>query len=143
MVGHSSVEKGGRTVNRSLLVLEDEEAIAARITASFEESGDTVVQAHSVSEATQLLNTISCDVVILDLGLFDESGIPFLKRLTDERPEITVVVVSASIDIDTRQRCYEYGAKDFVSKPFHPHELVRRVYRLLNTPDRNVTPVER
>lgn len=69
------------------------------------------------------------DIIILDLTLPGISGFEVCQRLKDdwETQDIPILFVSASDDIDTRLLCYEAGGEDFITKPFDPAELLRKV----------------
>jgi DNA-binding response OmpR family regulator len=69
------------------------------------------------------------DIVILDLTLPGISGFEVCQRLKADwnTQDIPILFVSASDDIDTRLQCYEAGGEDFITKPFDPDELLRKV----------------
>ncbi|MBS4017372.1 response regulator [Azonexus hydrophilus] len=69
------------------------------------------------------------DIVILDLTLPGISGFEVCQRLKEDwdTQDIPILFVSASDDIDTRLQCYEAGGEDFITKPFDPDELLRKV----------------
>ncbi len=78
--------------------------------------------------AQGLINALSCnyDVIIVDLMLPNKSGYEIIKKVR-EKLDIPVIVVSAkSEDID-KIRGLEYGADDYLTKPFSPGELVARI----------------
>lgn len=70
------------------------------------------------------------DVVILDLGLPDQSGLDFLRTLRD-RCDAAVLVLTGNADPIDRIAGLEIGADDFVVKPVEPQELAARVGGLL------------
>ncbi|GBF34761.1 response regulator [Desulfocucumis palustris] len=78
--------------------------------------------------ARGLLKALSCnyDVIIVDLMLPNKSGYEIIQKVR-EKLDIPVIVVSAkSEDID-KIRGLEYGADDYLTKPFSPGELVARI----------------
>ena len=62
-------------------------------------------------------------VVILDLGLPDMSGIEILKKLREERPETSVVVITNNASLGTAVEAMKLGAFDYVVKPFNAERL--------------------
>lgn len=69
------------------------------------------------------------DILILDLTLPGISGFEVCQRLKEDwdTESIPILFVSASDDIETRLLCYEAGGEDFITKPFDPSELLRKV----------------
>lgn len=115
-----------------ILVVEDEQRIREAIVTLLTQRGFEVAAADSVTTALKIATAQSFQLAILDLSLADGSGMVVLDRLLQNRiVRPRVVVLSASMDIALRATCYRRGAADFVAKPFHPEELVRRVERLL------------
>jgi DNA-binding response OmpR family regulator len=80
------------------------------------------------------------DLIVLDVMLPDESGLSIVKRLKS-RCDIPVLMLSArSSDID-RILGLEMGADDYLSKPFHPRELLARIHARLRKPAAPRLPV--
>jgi two-component system OmpR family response regulator len=77
------------------------------------------------------------DVVILDLGLPDISGLEVARRLRSERRELAILILTARDDETDKVTGLELGADDYVVKPFSPKELVARVRAVLR---RSETP---
>ena len=57
------------------------------------------------------------DLVLLDLLLPGLDGFTFLERTYDVRPDQEVLVLSASSDVESKVRCFQLGAVDYVTKP--------------------------
>lgn len=66
---------------------------------------------------------------LVDLSMPEMDGYSLCQQLKarEETADIPVIFFSASDDIDTRLRCYEVGCVDFISKPFDPDELLRKL----------------
>jgi two-component system KDP operon response regulator KdpE len=79
--------------------------------------------------------------VLLDLGLPGIDGVEVLKRIRTFAPTLPIVVVSAHGDDATKVRALDFGADDYVSKPFSVPELLARVRTALRHGER-VTPLE-
>jgi EAL domain-containing protein (putative c-di-GMP-specific phosphodiesterase class I) len=76
------------------------------------------------------------DLVLVDLHMPHLDGVGVMKALAEGSPEgafLPVVVLTADITADARQRVLEAGAKDFLTKPFDINEVVLRVRNLLET----------
>jgi DNA-binding response OmpR family regulator len=91
--------------------------------------------APSASDALRLCGYNHPDLLVLDLGLPDASGIDVLReiRAAGERfdPDLPVVVLSGRTSEADRLRGFEAGADDYLPKPFHYPELLARVAAVL------------
>ena len=91
--------------------------------------------APSASDALRLCGYNHPDLMVLDLGLPDASGIDVLReiRAAGERfdPDLPVVVLSGRSSEADRLRGFEAGADDYLPKPFHYPELLARVTAIL------------
>lgn len=69
------------------------------------------------------------DILLLDLSLPGIGGFEICQRLKDDwdSRDIPILFMSANDDIETRLLCYEAGGEDFITKPFDPAELLRKV----------------
>jgi DNA-binding response OmpR family regulator len=71
---------------------------------------------------------------VLDLLLPRRDGISVLEDLMESRPEQRVLVLSALSDVDSKVRCLQLGASDYLPKPFSLAELLARVRARLRQP---------
>jgi two-component system, OmpR family, phosphate regulon response regulator PhoB len=117
----------------SLLLVEDDPAIAALIGWTFERHDFRVTTTPSGEEALLLAIERPFDVVILDWMLEDLSGIEVCRRLRRNREtgRIPVIMLSARAEESDRIRGLETGADDYMTKPFSQAELLARVQALL------------
>ncbi len=106
-----------------LLVVEDDDAIAAPLCEGLEREGFRVARARSGAEA---LAAETPDLVLLDLGLPDLDGVEVCRRLR-ARGAVPIIVVTARGEEEDRVRGLELGADDYVVKPFGFRELLARV----------------
>jgi CheY-like chemotaxis protein len=96
--------------------------------------GFEVVQAVDGSSALETANAIRPDVILLDIGLPDRSGLSVLAHLRDDHPFVPVVVVSVSEDARHVEEALNLGAVNFIRKPVKPHEfrfVLDRIFRSL------------
>ncbi len=122
----------------SILVVEDEPAIAESLSYSLRREGYGVETAGTLADAEALLGTP--DLVILDLMLPDGSGFDLLATLRRlERPPAVIILSSRDAEAD-RVAGLETGADDYVTKPFSPREVVARVRAVLRRTARDGAP---
>ena len=123
-----------------ILIVEDEARIASFLSRALTSCG---FQADTVSDgplALKLIEKETYDLILLDLLLPGLDGFSVLRRLSESRPNQEVLVLSALSDVESKVRCFELGASDYVTKPFALAELVARVRtRIRQSKDRYAT----
>jgi DNA-binding response OmpR family regulator len=120
----------------SILVVEDEPAIAESLSYSLKREGYTVDAARTVAEAESKVAGV--DLVILDLMLPDGSGFDLLARIRRRESPPAVIILSSRDHEADRVAGLETGADDYVTKPFSPREVVARVRAVLRRLQREV-----
>jgi two-component system, OmpR family, phosphate regulon response regulator PhoB len=124
---------------RLVLVVEDEPQVRAVVRSVLENDGLSVAVASTAREALSACNELQIDAVVLDLTLPDSTGFDVLIALR-RLGSIPILVVSGRGDDEDRVRGLEFGADDYLSKPFYLPELTARVRCLLrrtSPPDEN------
>ena len=113
----------------SVLVVEDEPAIAELVAFSVKGAGFTPVKVYSGAEAWATLQRFRPDVVLLDWMLPDLSGMQLLARIREHREMKTlpVIMLTARGEGIDKINGLSIGADDYMTKPFQPLELVARV----------------
>jgi len=119
-----------------VLVVEDDEAIAAALRSHLQAQGWAVDAASGIAAAWAALAVERFDVVLLDLGLADGDGMELLQRLRQvpqgRLPEAStpVLIMTARDQVASRIAGLDLGADDYVTKPFDPDELTARMRAL-------------
>jgi two-component system response regulator MprA len=108
-----------------VLVVEDDEALAATLRLGLEASGFRVVLARGVQEALEAVARTALDLAVVDVQLPDGSGFALVPRLRDRG--LAVVVLTVRSAVADRVHGLELGADDYVVKPFAFEELVARL----------------
>ena len=114
----------------TILVVEDEQAIADLVRAYLRRDGFEAVWARSGEQALEELSRHPVRLVVLDLGLPGIDGFEVCRRLR-ARTGVPILILSARDDEVDRVAGLEAGADDYVTKPFSPRELVARVKAIL------------
>ena len=125
------------TVPQTVLVVEDEAAIASFVALYLKNSGYAV---KVVGTGSAALNVIAADMpalIILDLNLPDMDGLEICRRVRKGSDVPILMLTARDEDVD-KIIGLEVGADDYLTKPFNPRELVARVKSVLrrSSPDR-------
>ncbi len=112
-----------------VFVIEDEESISKLVCMYLAKSDITAEPFYNAEDALKKLDTgVKPDLLILDLNLPGMSGFDFLKKFREMfKATIPVMIVSARDADEDIISGLEYGADEFVTKPFSPGVLVARV----------------
>lgn len=117
-----------------VLVVDDEPRIASFVSRALAAEGFQVDSANDGQRGLELARTGRYELVVLDLLLPGRDGVSVLRDLIEARPEQRVLVLSALSDVESKVRCLELGASDYLPKPFSLAELLARVRARLRQP---------
>jgi DNA-binding response OmpR family regulator len=122
-----------------LLLVEDTDDVAEAIAASFVRRGDAVDRVGTVEAAQDTLAVNDYEVIILDINLPDGEGTEVLRTLRRQRRPTPVLMLTARMAIEDRVAALDFGADDYLVKPFDLRELQARVRALgrRSGPDRS------
>ena len=113
-----------------ILIIEDDEHINNLVATLLEANGYQTLSAYSCEDGMMMYASHRPDLVVLDLGLPDQDGMTFLKRL--RKDSLTpVIVLSARSDEKDKVEALDMGANDYVTKPFGMMELISRIKAVL------------
>jgi DNA-binding response OmpR family regulator len=115
----------------AVLVVEDEQKVAAALREGLESEGYAVDVAPNGEEAFFRISTGTFDVVLLDLTLPGRDGLEILRALRKRGPDTRVLVVSARDTLEDRVKGLDSGADDYLVKPFAFSELLARIRALV------------
>lgn len=124
-----------------LLIVEDELDIAHALLRGLQREGYAVDLAADGEQGWQLAEVNEYDLLILDLNLPVLDGLEVCRRLRAERPSLLILMLTARSQPDERVQGLDYGADDYMVKPFHFAELTARVRALLRRDMRMRSPL--
>jgi len=113
-----------------LLMIDDDAALNSLLREYFERFGHQLKSATTAAEGRQRLRAEQPDLLILDVMLPDADGMELCRSVRAES-DIPIVMLTARGDLPDRVLGLEFGADDYVPKPFEPRELVARVETLM------------
>lgn len=116
-----------------MLVVEDEPALRAGLLRMLRKRGAHAAEARSGAEALDLATRELPEVVILDLGLPDMSGLEVCRGLRSRRDtaRVPILVLTGASEVAAHVGALRAGADDFVTKPCHPMVLEARLGNLV------------
>jgi DNA-binding response OmpR family regulator len=114
-----------------ILVVEDEEKLAAVLKRGLEEGGYAVDVAHDGEEGLELAELEPYDLIVLDVMLPKLDGLAVARRLRSQRRQMPILMLTARDAVDHRVAGLDSGADDYLVKPFAFRELLARVRALL------------
>ena len=115
-----------------ILIAEDDRVMADGLSRALRGTGAAVDHVASGSEAdAALMTNKEFDLLILDLGLPKMHGLEVLRKLRTRGSALPVLILTAADSVDERVKGLDYGADDYMAKPFSLQELEARVRALL------------
>jgi len=72
---------------------------------------------------------------ILDINVPNLDGVELLRRIREYYEDVPVIIISATVELDTIKKAYGFGCSDFLKKPFFIDELEIKIEKLCNISD--------
>jgi DNA-binding response OmpR family regulator len=124
-----------------VLVVEDERKLGQFIRKGLEEAAYSVMLAPDCQRARDALCESEYDLIVLDLGLPDGSGLDLLREWRENKFAHHILILSARGSVEDRIKGLNLGADDYLGKPFSFDELLARVRSLARRNSRERTTV--
>ena len=118
------------SVSTHVLIVEDDDVARSRLAGYLETAGHRVSEAIDGQGLRQVMVNDTVDLVLLDINLPGEDGLE-LTRFIRANSDVGIILVTGRTDDVDRIVGLEFGADDYVTKPFNPRELLARVKTLL------------
>jgi len=116
-----------------ILIIDDDVQTTKLLESIVALKGHETVAVHNSMNAVEVANTITPDLILLDIMMPGISGIELCKifHSTSDLKDIPVIIVSALDDIGSKKDAFNAGAKDFLTKPVLPKDLINKIDSLL------------
>lgn len=114
-----------------ILVVDDDPEIRRLLGKYLDGQGFRVSLAGSRAECETRLADSRVDLLVLDVMLPDGSGLDLCRTLRDRMPQLSVILLTALKEDVDRILGLEFGADDYLGKPFNPRELAARIRAVL------------
>jgi DNA-binding NtrC family response regulator len=113
-----------------ILVVDDDTAMCQLLADVLTAEGHSVRAVTTGEEALALLSD-EVDLLIIDLNLKEMKGLELMHRVKQQKPEISVVIITAFGTVESAIEAMKMGAYDYISKPFKTDELTIVVHKAL------------
>ena len=121
---------GGRRV----LVIEDQEDLAALYESALNREGYEVSKAYTGEEGVAFFEDNGADAVVLDMTLPEMHGVQTLQTIRKLNANVPVVVVTGETSAETRHQCERLGVQQYLSKPADYRDIMDALRRALSDP---------
>lgn len=115
----------------TILLVEDEDTLAIGLEFNLNAEGYEVVRAKDGNEAIIFFNEGKFDMIILDIMLPFHDGFEIAAAVREKYPQMPILMLTARTAVEDRIKGLEFGADDYLTKPFHLEELLLRVKGML------------
>ena len=120
--------------DRSLMLLDDDQALRTRLGRALESRGFEVTTVGSVAEATEALKGPAPAYAVLDMRLEDGNGLKVVEAIRDKREDSRVVMLTGYGAIATAVAAVKAGAVDYLSKPADADDVVKALLAIGDAP---------
>ena len=119
-----------------ILVVDDDEGIRSLVKKYLNENNYLVSTAESAEDASEKIEIIKFDLIVLDIMMSGKSGLDFIKE-HKRKLQTPVILLTAKGEPNDRVEGLEIGADDYLPKPFEPKELILRIQKLIDKTKKN------
>ena len=117
-------------MNKSVLIVEDETRIRFLMRDYLTREKYTVYEAENGLKALEIFKNNTVDLIILDIMMPVMDGLTTLKKIR-EVSTVPIIILTAKSQEEDKLQGYEYGADDYMTKPFSPKVLIAKTKALL------------
>jgi DNA-binding response OmpR family regulator len=127
-----------------ILIVDDDEAVVGMLKTFLSQHGYNIEVAYTGGLALQRVDDFRPDLVLMDIGLPDISGLEILRRIRSagSSQEITIILITGTSGLEMKIEGFHTGANDYISKPIVPRELLLKVERFLKTAESHQKIIE-
>ena len=115
-----------------ILIVDDEEGLREGLSKLLESEGYAALSAESGEQALEILQQSHIDLVLTDMRMPGMDGIELLKKTRERHPNVGVIILTGYGQIESYIEAMNFGAIEYVSKPFKVNELKFIINKVLN-----------
>ena len=110
-----------------ICLIEDNLDLGRALQAALQDAGKEVTWVRAASDARHLVEEETFDALLLDLGLPDGNGIDLLRDIRGSGKTVPILVITSRDSLEDRLSGLDFGADDYLVKPFNTTELLARL----------------
>ncbi len=122
-----------------ILLCEDDKKISKALVKIFELNNYSVDAVYDGEEAVLYIESLEYDAVVLDIMMPKKDGISVLKQVREKGNTVPIIMLTAKSTIDDKVTGLDFGANDYLTKPFDTKELLARIRAITRTPTDSTT----
>ncbi|MAJ85564.1 MAG: DNA-binding response regulator [Candidatus Pelagibacter sp.] len=116
--------------SKHILVVDDDDRIRDLLKDYLEDNNFITSSARNAEEAAKKIEMFKFDLIVLDVMMPGKSGFDLTKEIR-KRIEIPIILLTAKGEVENRIKGLEFGADDYLGKPFEPKELLLRIKNII------------
>ena len=124
-----------------ILLVEDDLMIGEAVSVALRDAAYAVDWVKDGATADRVLENVEYQAVLLDLGLPKRDGLEVLRRLRQAGNTVPVIVITARDSVDDRIKGLDFGADDYLVKPFNLNEMLARLRAIIRRQGGQATPL--
>src|SRR6056300_891673 len=114
-----------------VLIVDDDTRIRQLLRKYLSDNGYRASTAADAREASEKMDTLSFDLLVLDVMMPGITGVEFTEKLRKEDNSVPILLLTARAEVEHRIEGLAVGADDYLPKPFDPKELLLRIQNIL------------
>lgn len=118
-------------MKKKILVVDDEPSISTLIDFNLKLAGFDVLCVYDGEAVFEVIQQFRPDLIVLDLMLPKTDGFEVCRKLRGDNNLVPIIMLTAIQDIANKITGLNYGADDYMTKPFSPQELISRIQAIL------------
>ena len=114
-----------------ILLIEDDSMLNETITDYLKLKGNEVIGSEDGTDAVNLIDKSNFDLYIIDINIPHINGLEIVKYIRNKDIDTPIIMITASMELDSLKSAYKNGCDDYIKKPFYLEELTIRISKLL------------
>ncbi|MBT1701889.1 response regulator transcription factor [Chryseosolibacter indicus] len=123
---------------RKILIVEDDHRLSESISLHLTKEGYLCECAYDGQMAMKYFSKDTFHLVVLDINLPKINGLDLCRNLREKDARVPILMITAFGDIESKMEAFDYGADDYLVKPFHLKELTAKVRVFLKRAEQNI-----
>ncbi len=122
----------GTNQKTRILIVDDESDLRNLLNHVLTQAGYEVMEAPDGEAALNILRKEKFDIAFLDIQMPNVNGIQVLKHIQKNSPSTKAIMLTGYADLKNAMEAKEFGATDFIGKPYKIEDILSTVHRLTN-----------